>query len=120
MENISYLEYVENLKKGRVIDKVKFKKDMKYNQLGRTNRYILSKEIMSIIGNIDNVQKRRDFIENLMVIAIKSDLFDDLNNRNDIKTYITERLNKDFIKKSKKLGYANGKDFMEDIINSLK
>ncbi|QJE26687.1 hypothetical protein [Staphylococcus caprae] len=120
MKDLSYSEYIESLKKGVFINKAKFKKDMKYDQLGRTNRYVLSKKSMSDIGNIDNPQNRRDFIENLMVIAINSDLFDDLSKGNEIITYITEKLNKDFISKAKKLGYANGKDFMENIIHSLK
>lgn len=120
MKDLSYSEYIENLKKGVFINKTRFKKDMKYDQLGRTNRYVLSKNSMKGIGDFDNPQKRRDFIENLMVIAINSDLFDDLNSGNEVVTYITEKLNKDFINKAKKLGYANGKDFMEDIIYSLK
>ena len=120
LKDLSYSEYIEDLKKRRFINKANFKKDMKYDQLGRTNRYVLSKKNMNIIENIDNPQIRRELIENLMVIAIKSNLFDELNNDNGITTYITEKLNKDFISKAKKLGYANGKDFMEDIIASLK
>lgn len=120
LKDISYSEYIESLKKGDFINKVKFKEDMKYDQLGRTNSYVLSKESMSLVENIDNPQIRRDFIENLMVIAINSNIFDDINNGDQIVTYITERLNKDFISKAEKLGYANGKDFMEDIIHSLK
>ena len=121
MEDNIYQKYLEQLRR-QSPEQVEFKTTMNYRLLGRTNRYYMSRFYMEIVDKIRGRQSRSEIIENLMVIAINSPIFDNLKKDNDEyeRYYMTEKLNSDFVKKAKSLGYSSGKRFLEDILDEMK